>query len=118
MSRENVGFLYLLLRPLLIFPPLLDWASFAGVAGLGVILMSSLGFMKGGHYAHVPATFLTLAALSVAARTILRAPEARRAATGLAVALVVFAGTLPSLWYDVGVRSHADTARRTSRRAS
>ena len=96
-SHENLVFLRQLLLPFLILPPLLDPASLVALPGLGVILLSRLGFMKGGHYANLPATFLALGTLFLASRIVSRVEDSRRAAAGLAVALVVLAGTLPWL---------------------
>jgi hypothetical protein len=121
VSRENAVFLRNLLQPYLYVPPLLDAASLPALPGLGVILMSSLGFMKGGHYANLPATFLVLGTLFLAVRVIARAEEARRAATGLALALVVAAGALPALaaqWPAAYVRSAAPPAEVTARVAA
>lgn len=96
-SHENLVFLRQLLLPFLYFPPFLDLASLPALPGLGVILLSRLGFMKGGHYANLPATFLALGTLFLAARVAARAGEPRREAAGLVLAIVIFVGTIPWL---------------------
>jgi uncharacterized membrane protein len=120
-SHENLVFLRQLLVPFLYFPPLLDLASLPALPGLSVILLSRLGFMKGGHYANLPATFLALGTLFLAARVVARSGESKRAATALALAVVILAGTLPWLamtWPAAYVSAPAPPADATARVAS
>jgi len=115
-AHENLVFLKDLLRPYLYLPPFGDWASLPALPGLGVILMSRLGFMKGGHYANLPATFLALGTLFFALRVVGRAGETRRVATGLGFAVIVLAGTLPSLaMTSSSLTSPAPPAERAAR---
>lgn len=115
-SHENLVFLKDLLRPYLYLPPFGDWASLPALPGLGVILMSRLGFMKGGHYANLPATFLALGTLFFALRVAARANGAVRICTARALAVIVLAGTLPSLaMTSTYLTSPAPPADRTAR---
>jgi len=115
VSHENLVFLRQLLLPFLVLPPLLDPASLPALPGLGVILLSRLGFMKGGHYANLPATFLALATFFLATRV------ARTRAAGVAVGLIVLAGTIPWLamtWPAAYVTTPAPPPEPTARVAA
>ena len=98
-NRDAVRYVYLVLRPLLVLPPFGDWAALVALPGLAINLLSRYAFMRAAElpYTLVPSAFLTLAAMRSALRLASGESEQRRAGAGLAVALIVLAGTLPSL---------------------
>ena len=98
-GRDAVHYLYLVFQPLLLLPPFGDWAALVALPGLGVNLLSRYAFMRAADlpYTMIPVTFLALAAVQCAVRVAARAPEARRGAAQLALALIVLSGTLPAL---------------------
>lgn len=99
LDEQSTRYLYNLLSPLLMLPPFGDPIFLVGMPGLGVNLMSRLGFMRiaAQYYSLVPLTFFALAALRTATRTISHAPLARRPAYGLALGTVMLCGALPAL---------------------
>ena len=98
-TGENGRYLYHLLSPLLVVPPLLDPAWIVGLPTLALNMLSQPGWMRspGLHYSIIPATFFTLAVTRAAVRSSWHVPIARRSAFSLALGIVVLAGALPSL---------------------
>jgi len=98
-NGESARYLWGLLSPLLVVPPLLDPVWIAGLPSLAVNLLSRLGGMRdpAAHHSIVPVTFFALAAMLIAVRASWHAPLARRSAFSLALAIVVLAGALPSI---------------------
>jgi len=99
LDAGSARYVYSLLLPLLLLPALGDWAALAALPGLALNLLSAYPFMRSATtpYALVPLTFFALAALRLAARLANRAPEERRAGTGLALGLIVLAGVMPAV---------------------
>ena len=98
LRKESVRYGYLLLRPLLLFPPFGNAVMLAALPGLAINLLSGYAFMRAPDlpYSMIPLTFFSVAAMRVATRVSPRTPTTRRAATSLAMALIVLAGCLPS----------------------
>jgi len=98
IDAGSARYLYSMLLPLLLLPAWGDWAVLAALPGLAFNLLSAYPFMRSATtpYALVPLTFFALAAFRLATRLAGRAPEERRAGTGLALGLIVLAGVLPS----------------------
>ena len=99
IGRTSAHYLYELFVPLLLLPPFGTSAIVVALPGLATNLLSRLGNMRDPslYYSLMPITFAALSAFRLAAATAARAAETRRAATGLALGLIVFAGTLPAL---------------------
>lgn len=99
LDPESLRYLYGLLAPLLLLPPWGDWAALVALPGIAVSLLASFQFMRSAQqpYALVPLAFLLLATLRSAARVAQRAHAAERAATALALGMIVLAGTVPAL---------------------
>lgn len=98
LDPQSARYLYSLLLPLLLLPPWGDWAALVALPSLAVNLLSAYPFMRSATtpYALVPLTFFALSAYRLATRLAGRAPEERRAATGLALGLIVLAGVVPA----------------------
>jgi hypothetical protein len=99
MNAENGRYLYRLMSPMLVIPPLLDPAWIVGLPVLALNMLSNLGWMRspGASFSIIPATFFAVAALRVAVRSSWHAPLARRSAYSVALGVVVLAGALPAL---------------------
>jgi uncharacterized membrane protein len=99
VNGETARYVYRLLSPMLVIPPLLDPVWIVGLPVIALNTLSRLAWMRsfGIYYSIVPATFAALAAARVAARSSLHVPLARRNAFALALGVVVLAGTLPAL---------------------
>jgi predicted membrane protein DUF2079 len=99
VNGETARYIYRLLSPMLVAPPLLDPAWLMGLPTLAINLLSRLSWMRnaGAYYSIVPATFFALAAARVASRSSLHVPLARRNAFALALGVLMLAGALPAL---------------------
>lgn len=99
VNAENGRYLYRLMSPMLVIPPLLDPAWIVGLPVLALNMLSNLGWMRspGASFSIIPATFFAVAALRVAVRSSWHAPLARRSAYSVALGIVVLAGALPAL---------------------
>jgi uncharacterized membrane protein len=103
-NGQTARYLLNLLAPLLLLPPLADPVWLAGLPGLSLNLLSRLRWMRNAssYYSLVPITFFALAAARTAVRVSGRAPLARRAATEMAIGIVMLAGAIPSLPISAG----------------
>jgi len=101
-NGETVRYVYRLLSPMLVVPPLLDPTWIIGLPTIVLNSLSRLGWMRtpGWYYSIVPSTFFVLAATRVAMRSSLHVPLARRNAFSLALGVVMLAGALPALPLD------------------
>jgi hypothetical protein len=99
VNGETARYVYRLVAPLLVIPPLLDPVWIMGLPTLALNTLSRLDWMRnsGAYYSIVPATFFALAATRVAVRSSWHAPLARRNGFSLALGIVMLAGALPSL---------------------
>ncbi len=113
---ESARYVYTLLLPLLLLPPLGDWAALVALPGLAVNLLASYRFMRSAMqpYAFVPLAFLALAAARTAARLAARAPEAERRAAALALGWIMFAGALPATVMTAPLRGSGGTPREAA----
>jgi uncharacterized membrane protein len=105
VNGDTIRYVYHFLTPFLILPPLTDIAWLIGLPGLALNMLSRLAWMRDAalYYSIAPITFAALGAVRVAARTAKRAAEPRRAATGLATAILMLAGAAP--WLSLSTRS-------------
>jgi uncharacterized membrane protein len=98
-SDDTARYLYHLLTPFLLVPPLLNPASIIGVPSLAINVLSRLPWMRDAslYYSIVPITFAAVGSIETALGVARRAAESRRAAAGFALAVVLLAGAVPML---------------------
>jgi uncharacterized membrane protein len=115
LTRPEAGrYVYALLLPLLLLPPLFDWAALVALPGLAANLLAAPPVMRSTlqPYALVPLAFLALAVARAAARLAGRAPEVERPASALALGWIVLAGVLPAtVWTAPGKEARAAPRR-------
>ena len=99
VNAENGRYLYRVMSPMLVIPPLLDPAWIVGLPVLALNMLSNLGWMRspGASFSIIPATFFAIAAMRVAVRSSWHAPLARRPGYSVALGVIVLAGALPAL---------------------
>lgn len=105
VNGDTARYVYHFLTPFLIVPPLTDPAGLIGLPNLILNMLSRLVWMRDAvlYYSIAPITFAALATVRSAARMARRASEPRRAATGLATAILMVGGAAP--WLSLHVRS-------------
>lgn len=99
VNGDTIRYIYHFLTPFLLVPPLTNPTWFIGLPSLILNMLSQLPWMRsaGLYYSIAPISFAALGAVRAAARMARSAAEPRRAATGLATAILMLAGAAPWL---------------------